>query len=84
MQLDQAKLGTFRHFLVRGMEDQNVQIYYENMIYFANKLGAERDRAAKELKESLDFEIRLAEVSERLIIFWVIIISDLPNLINWA
>lgn len=40
-----------------------MKAYYDYMIDIAVEFGAERDRATRELRESLDFEIKLANVS---------------------
>lgn len=40
-----------------------MQAYYEYMVDIATLLGAERHRAEVELKESLQFEMKLANVS---------------------
>jgi len=61
--LDQASLGLRREFLVKGLEDKLVKAYYDYMVDIAVIFGAERSRAAKELKESLNFEIKLANIS---------------------
>lgn len=45
------------------MEDKIVKAYYEYMVDIAVIYGAERDRAERELLESLEFEIALANVS---------------------
>lgn len=63
MQLDQASLGLSREYLNRGLNDKLVQAYYEYMVDIATLLGAERARAEVELKQSLQFEISLANVS---------------------
>lgn len=63
-QLDQASLGLNREYLNRGFSDKLVQAYYEYMVDIATLLGADRARAEVELKESLQFEIKLANVSE--------------------
>lgn len=62
-QLDQASLGLSREYLSKGLEDKIVKAYYEYMVDIAVILGADRARATKELAESLDFEIALANVS---------------------
>lgn len=62
-QLDQASLGLSREYLNRGFGDKLVQAYYEYMVDIAVLLGAERPRAEVELKESLEFEMKLANVS---------------------
>lgn len=52
-----------REFLIKGLDDKIVKAYYDYMVDIAVLFGADRDRASKELKESLDFEILLANVS---------------------
>ncbi|XP_030765452.1 neprilysin-2 isoform X1 [Sitophilus oryzae] len=61
--LDQASLGLRREFLTKGLEDKLVKAYYDYMVDIAVLFGAEKDRAINELKESLDFEIKLANIS---------------------
>lgn len=63
LQLDQASLGLRREFLIKGLDDKIVKAYYDYMVDIAVLFGADRDRATRELKESLDFEIKLANVS---------------------
>lgn len=43
-------------------DDKFMEAYYKYMTDMAVILGADRKRAAKELKESLEFEIKLAKV----------------------
>lgn len=62
-QLDQASLGLSREYLVKGMDEKIVAAYYRYMVDVAVLFGADRQRAAKELRESLDFEIGLAKIS---------------------
>jgi len=61
--LDQAALGMSREYLVNGLEDEDVQSYYNYMVSTAVLLGADRTIAEQELKESLMFEIDLAHAS---------------------
>ncbi|XP_067006028.2 neprilysin-2 isoform X2 [Anabrus simplex] len=61
--LDQAALGVSREYLVKGLEDKIVNAYYQYMVDVAVLLGAERSDAEKELKDSLNFEIALANIS---------------------
>lgn len=61
--LDQASLGLSREYLNRGFSDKLVQAYYEYMVDLATILGADRKRAETELKQSLEFEIKLANIS---------------------
>ncbi|XP_065163092.1 neprilysin-2-like isoform X3 [Atheta coriaria] len=61
--LDQAALGLRREFLIKGIEDKLVKAYYDYMVDIAVLFGAKRETAATELKESLTFEIALANIS---------------------
>ncbi|XP_011257048.1 neprilysin-2 isoform X1 [Camponotus floridanus] len=61
--LDQAALGLSREYLSKGFDEKIVQAYYKYMVDIAVILGANPDRAQKELKESLEFEIKLANIS---------------------
>lgn len=62
-QLDQASLGLSREYLSKGLNEKIVAAYYDYMVDVAILFGADRERAVKELRESLDFEIALANVS---------------------
>ncbi|XP_015600086.1 neprilysin-2 isoform X3 [Cephus cinctus] len=61
--LDQASLGLSREYLSKGFDDKIVQAYYSYMVDIAVILGANKATAAKELKQSLEFEIKLANIS---------------------
>lgn len=45
------------------MDDKIVSAYYKYMVDMSVIFGAQKSRAEKELKESLEFEIALANVS---------------------
>lgn len=64
-QIDQASLGLSREYLSKGFDERIVQAYYRYMVDIAVILGADPQRAKNELRESLDFEISLANVSNR-------------------
>ncbi|XP_023334270.1 neprilysin-2 [Eurytemora carolleeae] len=49
-------------FLINGLKNKNVQAYFRYMVDIAVYLGAKKEIAEKELKESLLFEIKLAEM----------------------
>lgn len=49
----------------KGLEDKIVKAYYEYMVDIAVIYGADRNRAEQELMESLEFEMKLANVSCR-------------------
>ena len=75
-------MGLSREYLINGVDDHDVNSYYNYMVrsvkilfekmkifkYFfysvAELLGADRMTAEKELKESLEFEIKLAHASQ--------------------
>lgn len=61
--MDQSALGLSREYLVKGLDDKIVKAYYNYMVDIAVIYGADRDRAERELLESLEFEIALANVS---------------------
>ncbi|XP_035795572.1 neprilysin-2-like isoform X1 [Anopheles albimanus] len=60
---DQASLGISREYLVKGMENPIVSAYYNYMVDMAVLFGAEEDRAKRELMDSLNFEMALANIS---------------------
>ena len=49
-----------------GLEDKIVEEYYEYMVDIAVICGSDRKRAERELMESLEFEMKLANVSCRI------------------
>lgn len=51
-----------REYLTKGLSDRIVKAYYEYMVDVAVIYGAERSRAERELLDSLNFEIALANV----------------------
>jgi membrane metallo-endopeptidase-like protein 1 len=61
--IDQASLGMAREYLIKGFEDSDVQHYYKYMVDTAVLLGAQSESALSELKESLLFEISLANIT---------------------
>ncbi|XP_046983748.1 neprilysin-2-like [Schistocerca americana] len=61
--LDQASLGLSREFLVKGPSDKLVGAYYQYQVDLAVLLGADRTRAEHELRQSLEFETALANIS---------------------
>lgn len=50
---------------MKGIEDRLVSAYYKYLVDIAVLFGANRERAAKELKQSLEFEMALANVSKK-------------------
>ncbi|XP_023345566.1 neprilysin-2 [Eurytemora carolleeae] len=63
LDLDQPGLGMAREYLMKGVEDSDVKAYYDYMLDVANLMGADPELAAKEMKEVLNFEIQLANIS---------------------
>jgi hypothetical protein len=70
LQIDQAALGLSREYLVKGMENKIVQAYHAYQVDMAVLYGANRSRAEKEMKDVLDFEFALANVSRFIDIFF--------------
>ena len=60
--IDQAALGLSREYLIKGMNNTIVQAYYSYMVDMAVLYGADKTKAEKELRESLEFEFDLANV----------------------
>ena len=61
--IDQPELGVSREYLIKGLEEKDVRHYYDYMQKVAVMFGADPVRAAHELKESLEFEVKLAKAS---------------------
>jgi len=57
-----------RSYLLRGLNDTAVAGYYKLMVESSVMLGAERDRAEKEMLDALFFETILANVSSSLVL----------------
>lgn len=64
-QIDQASLGLSREYLVKKMDEPFVVAYHNYQIKLAELFGATSERAASDMREVLNFEIELAEVSSR-------------------
>ncbi|XP_043483736.1 neprilysin-2 isoform X2 [Leptopilina heterotoma] len=63
LDIDQTSLSVSREYLTKGLSNDIVKAYYNYMVDIAVIFGADRDRAEKELKQSLEFEIKLANIS---------------------
>lgn len=64
LQLDEPKLELGREYLVNGIDDKSVMAYYDFMVENAVIFGANRTRAEEEMKDALELEIKLANVSD--------------------
>lgn len=62
-QLDEARLELGREYLINGMEDDAVKSYYKFMVENAIVFGANRTQAENEMREVLELEFKLANVS---------------------
>lgn len=61
--MDQASLGMpGREYLIKGIEDKDVQAYLDFQINLAVLLGADPNAAREEQSEAVQFEIDLAFV----------------------
>lgn len=58
-----AQLGLKFEYLRSELNYSNIVMYYSYMVHIAVLFGADQKRAINELKDSLDFEIALATVS---------------------
>ena len=61
--MDQFYPGLDLEYLIKGLEDKDVEAYYNYMVNMAVLLGAERPRAELEMKEALQLELQLAQLS---------------------
>ena len=60
--LDELWLGLSRDYLVKGLQDRDVQDNYNQTVSMAVLLGAEEDTAKQEMEEALKVEIQMAEL----------------------
>ena len=63
MDLDQPGLGMSREYLMKGVEDPDIQAYLTYMTEISILIGADPDRAAKDMLEILKFEIDIANIT---------------------
>ena len=61
--IDQPSLGLSREYLIKGTNDTGVQAYFRYMVDTAIYLGADEQRAEQELKDALNFELELSEMT---------------------
>lgn len=63
LDIDQVSTGLSREYLIKGLSDKIVNAYYNYMVDIAVILGADQTKAEEELKLSLEFEMKLANIS---------------------
>eukprot|EP00092_Neocalanus_flemingeri_P016471 GFUD01017824.1.p1 GENE.GFUD01017824.1~~GFUD01017824.1.p1 ORF type:complete len:761 (-),score=194.29 GFUD01017824.1:231-2513(-) len=63
LEIDQPGLGLSREYLIKGFKDKDVQAYYNYMVQTAVFMGADETVAEVEMKEALELELKLAEMS---------------------
>jgi len=63
LEIDQPGLGLSREYLIKGFADKDVQAYYNYMVQTAVFMGAKEEVAKVEMKEALELELKLAEMS---------------------
>ena len=63
MSLDQPGMGMSREYLMKGLEDSDVQAYFTYMKDVAMLLGAAQDQADTEMLEVIKFEMNVANIS---------------------
>lgn len=79
LQITQPDLGIEQEFLVKGLDNEFVKNYYNLMVQIAVYFGTIRARAEILMKESLEFEIELAKVSE----MWFLCIEEELKISFW-
>merc|ERR1719336_1677429 len=63
LDLDQPGLGMSREYLMKGLEDADVQAYFTYMKDVALLLGASQEAVDTELLEVIKFEMSIANIS---------------------
>merc|ERR1719516_673698 len=63
LEVDQPSLGLSREYLIKGIEDKDVQAYLEYMVSTAIFFGAELQVAEFQMRKALELELKLAEIS---------------------
>eukprot|EP00096_Caligus_rogercresseyi_P012738 TRINITY_DN5436_c0_g1_i1.p2 TRINITY_DN5436_c0_g1~~TRINITY_DN5436_c0_g1_i1.p2 ORF type:complete len:590 (-),score=128.56 TRINITY_DN5436_c0_g1_i1:3851-5620(-) len=63
LDLDQPRFVLDREYLIKGSKDEDVQAYLEFMMDTAVLFGASHERAAIDMREVLEFEMKLANFS---------------------
>jgi len=63
LEVDQPSLGLSREYLIKGADDKDVKAYLKYMVDSAVFLGANREVALTEMKEALDLELKIAEMT---------------------
>lgn len=56
-------MGISRSYLIKGLDEIVVRGYYDYMVEAAVLLGANRERAVREMRDVLNFEIAVANVN---------------------
>ena len=64
--IEQGKIDLDNHVLLKGFNDTMVTAYYDYMVDIAVLFGADKEKAKKELREVLEFEISLANIGRTL------------------
>ena len=63
LEVDQPSLGLSREYLIKGADDKDVKAYLQYMVDSAVFLGANREVALTEMKDALDLELKIAEMT---------------------
>jgi len=63
LDLDQPGLGMSREYLMKGLEDDDVQAYFTYMKDVAMLLGADETETDKQMLDTIKFEMELAKIS---------------------
>merc|ERR1712032_30506 len=63
LEVDQPSLGLSREYLIKGADDKDVKAYLQYMVDSAVFLGSNREVALAEMKDALDLELKIAEMT---------------------
>lgn len=80
-QIDGPELELGREYLIKGFESDEIKAYHKFMVDNAVAFGADKQRAEEELKDVVELEIKLANVSEVHVLFYALKMSCFHKLI---
>lgn len=67
LQIGAAKLGLPRDVLLQGLEDKNLKTYHRRMVNVSTLFGANQSAAERDHLQVLQFEMQLANVSNKIV-----------------
>lgn len=64
---------------MEGLNESHVNSYYKYMVDIASVLGADKEKAKKELKEVVEFEIELAKVPYLIFVYFSVLMFNISQ-----